>query len=101
MTQVNDGGDQRQSLRPGRHVDHERAVDFQLVHRQFGEVGERGEAGAEVVDGYRYAQSADRLHGRDTAFDVLHDHAFGDFEFQSGGRLRVDTDGLLDLGDET
>ena len=33
-------------------------------------------------------------------FDVLHDQTFGDLQLQSGRRMRVDTDCLLDLGDE-
>ena len=48
----------------------------------------------------RDAHGADRLQAGDAVLDVLHDQAFGDLQFQSGRRMRVDADRLLDLGDE-
>src|ERR1700694_917756 len=100
MRQGDDGGHQRQSLLRGSHVVHERAVDLQRVHRQFGQVAERREAGAEVVDGDAYAHGADCLKAGDTVLDVLHDQAFGDLQLQSSRRMRVNADGPLDLSDE-
>ena len=79
----------------GGHVVHERAVDLQRVHRQLGEVAERGEPGTEVIDGDAHAHGADRLQARDTVLDVLHDHAFGDLQFQSRRGMRVDLDRLI------
>src|SRR5471030_2118934 len=71
MRQGDDSGHQRQSLRSGSHVDHERAVDLQRVHRQFGQVAERGEAGAEVVDGDAYAHTLNRLQAGDNNVALL------------------------------
>src|SRR5260370_38359169 len=86
MRQVDDGGHQRQPRQVGSHVIYKRTVDLQCVLRQLGQVTERGEAGAEVVDGYAHAHGADRLEDSDTVLDVLHDQAFGDLQFQSSYR---------------
>jgi hypothetical protein len=58
------------ALRAGSHLDHERAVDLQRVHGQLGQVAERREAGAEVVDRDRHAHGADRLQAGDAVLDV-------------------------------
>ena len=100
MRQADDGGHQRKTCGGNRHVEHERAIDLQCIYRQFRQIAERGKAGTEIVDGDAHIHGAQRLQHADVVFDVLHDHAFGDFQFQSGCRLRVDADGPLDLGNE-
>jgi|HubBroStandDraft_1064217.scaffolds.fasta_scaffold335417_2 hypothetical protein len=65
----------------GVHVDDERAVDFQCVYGKLRQVAERGEARAEIIDGYAEPHGADRVQARDVVFEVLHHHAFGDLQF--------------------
>ena len=67
----------------------ERSI-FSVSTGSLDKIAERGEAGAEVVDGYADAHGANRLQAGDTVLDVLHDDAFGDLQFQSGRRLCVD-----------
>ena len=88
------------ALRAGTHLHDERAIDLQRVDGQLGQVVERGESGSEVVDGDAHAQGADRFEQRDPVFDVFHDQAFGDLQFQSRCGMGVDPDDLLDQGDE-
>ncbi len=100
MRQVNNSRHQRQPLRSGGHVDHERAIDFQRVDWQLGEVTERRKAGAEIVDGDGDAERTDGFEDFDAVLDIFHDQALGEFQFESRRRLRVNGDNLLDLRDE-
>lgn len=100
MRQVDDGGYQGESFRSAAHVDDERAIYLQRVHRQFGPIAERREAGTEIVDCYAHTHCANRLQAADTVLDVLPDQAFGDLQFESRRSVRVTVDCLLDLGYE-
>ena len=65
-----------------QHVAHEGVVDLQFGQRQALEIGERGVAGAEVVEREAHAQAAQFGHARDDLVDVLEQHAFGEFDAQ-------------------
>src|SRR6185437_2110820 len=100
MRQIDDCGDQYDPFRPGCHVGYERAVYLQGIDGQLRQVTERGEAGTEIVDGDGDAHGPDRFQAVDIVLDILHDQAFGDLQFQSDGRLRIDGNGPLDLACE-
>ena len=70
MRRDDDGGHQRQPLR-GIHFDYEGEINLQLIYRPFAQVDERGESGAEIVDGDGDAQGADRLQGGDIELDIV------------------------------
>jgi hypothetical protein len=74
------------SLRVALDVAHEGAVDLQVIDREQLEVGERGVAGAEVVDGQRDAHAPSACENDDGFLRVFHDRAFGDFQFQQWRR---------------
>ena len=63
-----------------------RAVHLDLVHGELLEVGERGVAGAEVVDGQPHAKPVELLHDLASPGEVSHDHGLGDLE---GEQLRA------------
>src|SRR5471030_93119 len=63
----------------------ERAVDLQRVDREALQVGQAGITGAEVVQRQGHAQRRDAVHDADHAVDVVHQRAFGDFQFQPCG----------------
>ena len=65
---------------------HEGLVDLQHVDGKAPQVAEAGVAGAEIVQGQADAHGLDLLQGFHGFVDVLHQHAFGDFQFQLGGR---------------
>ena len=59
----------------------ERAIDFQSVHREPMQVTERRIAGTEIIDAQLHAQrlqTSQELHGR---LSIIHDRAFGNFQF--------------------
>src|SRR5450631_813525 len=58
MRKIDDDRDQRQSTLSRNHVDDERTVNLERVNGKLGQVAERGETGAEVIDGNRDAQCA-------------------------------------------
>src|SRR5471032_2904301 len=60
----------------------ERAVDLQRVDREALQVGQAGITGAEVVQRQGHAQRRDAVHDADHTVDVVHQRAFGDFQFQ-------------------
>jgi hypothetical protein len=70
----------------GFDVGDEGAVDLQVVDREQLEVGERGVAGAEVVDGQRDAHAAQAFENDDGFLRIFHHRAFGDFQFEQFGR---------------
>ena len=70
-------------------VAHERLVDFQGVHRQALEVGQRRIACAEIVHGETDAQFVQAPHLADCVLQVLDHDAFGDFQLQHRGRQVV------------
>src|SRR5690606_27304481 len=74
-------GEVRVFLVVGQVAD-EGAVDLQLVELEALEVGERGVAGAKVVDGQLDAQRVNRVErGRDVG-QLGHEGALGDLEFE-------------------
>nr|WP_255600999.1 hypothetical protein [Blastococcus sp. LR1] len=72
-------------LRAGRHAEHERAVDLELVHGQPAQVAHRAVPGAEVVDGQPQAEVVQALEHVHAACGVGHDGALGDLEAQHAG----------------
>ena len=65
------------------HLEHEGLVDLDLVHRKLLEVGQRGVARAEVVDGERDAHRSELLEHRAGALRVTHDHRLGDLQTEA------------------
>ena len=62
------------------HVDDERLVDFDFVHRQLPQMRERGVAGAEIVDGEGDAHAVELAQNGKGVGGIGHDRVFGDFQ---------------------
>ena len=62
------------------------AVDLEAVHGELLEVGERGVAGAEVVDGDPHAKRLDGLESPRGRFGVAHQGGLGDLDDQRARR---------------
>ena len=76
---------------------HKGAVDLDFVQRQALEVGQRGKAGAEVVQRKAQAQGAQLRHFLNHIVDVLQHHAFGQFQLEQGSVYAEAADGLAYL----
>ena len=57
-------------------------VDLEPVDRKLAQVGERGIASPEIVNGEFDAERMEMLQRLDCVRDVIHEHAFSYFEFQ-------------------
>src|SRR5579872_3838433 len=74
-------------------------VDLEDVHGEAAEVGERGVAGAEVVDGDLDADRLQGLEGADGDVQVVHQYALGDLHAERAGRETGAAERLLhDVG---
>ncbi|HEX3212388.1 MAG TPA: hypothetical protein VH016_07445, partial [Actinomycetota bacterium] len=62
---------------------HERLVDLDRVDRHLAQVGERGVAGAEVVDGQVHPEPLELVKADDGHLQVVHQDALGDLEGQA------------------
>src|SRR5947208_3885266 len=86
---VGDGGVARGSV----HVVHERLVDLDAVGRKAGDIGERGIAGAEVIERDPAAELAQPLERGAPGGGVLDQHRFGDLHLdqrrRNHGRRRL------------
>ena len=85
MADVIDGTHHRVVDGIGIHVTHESAVNFEIVDRQLLEVGKRGEAAAEIIEGKAAAaflEPRDELRGTNHIGDG---GGFGDLEADLGG----------------
>ena len=82
MRQRQRGGADRGVVGVGLDVAHEGAVELERLDRQQLQVGERGIAGAEVVDRQIDAERAQRLQPVDRTRRVSHRHRLGDFQFE-------------------
>ena len=80
-----------------QHRRDEGPVDLQLVDRHLAQVGQRGVAGAEVVDRQARAEVAQPGHGGQRPLGVGHDHALGDLELERLRRQAVGVQQTLDL----
>ena len=87
--------DRRPLLLDAERVD-ELAVDLERVEREAVEVGERGVAGAEVVEDEPHAELAERLQGRLGVGRLLDQDALGDLQPQVDG---VEAGAGEDFGD--
>ncbi len=96
------GGHDGLVLRRVQQVAHEALVHLQAIERQPAEIGQRGVAGAEVVDGDLHAERADRRQPRAGHAIVLQQHRFGEFQRQvPRGQAAVQQDllqGVLEIG---
>ena len=64
----------------------ERLIDLDLVEGERLEIGQRGVSGAEVVHGDPHAERLEPAQDRNGAGEILHQHAFGDFQLQATRR---------------
>jgi hypothetical protein len=64
----------------------ERAVDLERVDGEVAQVGERREAGTEVVEREVRAERLDLVQARDGRLEVLHELGLCDLEDQAAGR---------------
>ena len=96
VRQADDRGDDRAVLLADLEVGDEAAVDLERVDRELLEVGERGVAGPEVVDGDPYADGAERRQHLDGEDGVLHGRALGDLDLEVA---RVEAGLLEDAAD--
>ncbi len=79
-----DGRNDDAVVAPGIDIAHEGAVDLQDVDREQFQVAEAGIAGAEIVNRQHHAHRLEFEQGGDTAVNIAHQHAFGNFQFQAG-----------------
>ncbi len=79
----NDGLRDRGVIGDGSNVVDEGAVDLELFQRQALEVGQRGKAGAEVVNRKTDAQRLQLLHAQDGFRHVVDHHAFGQLDLEA------------------
>ena len=87
--QVDGGPDDRGGTRVVGHRLHERAVELQLVDRQLAQVGQRGVAGAEVVDRDADAERAQLAEDLAGPLAVGHQEVLGDLQLEHGRRAAV------------
>src|SRR5262249_34203418 len=80
-----DGLDQGALDAVAGHVEHQGAVDLQVVDRQVSQVGEGGEAAAEVVQGEAAALGAQRVDEAHGAVELAQGGGLGDLEADPGG----------------
>ena len=78
----------------------ERAVDLQLVHRQAAQVGQRGVAGAEVVDRQPHPAVAQLPQHQQRPVRVGHDAGLGDLQGEQVGRQPVQLQQPVDQADQ-
>lgn len=74
----------RSVARTVRQVGDERAVQLEFVHRQLGQITQRGITGAKAINGH--TQRLEFAEDTDSLVDIIHQHAFGYFQFQAGFR---------------
>ena len=82
MRHVDHGLDQLRTIATLVHLGNEALVDLQQGDRQTGQVHERREPGAEVVQGEAHAQFAERIHGQAHLIAAAHHRGFGQLELQ-------------------
>ena len=96
-----DGGTHdRTGARALGELSDEGTVDLDLVDRQLAHIGERRVARAEIVDGQRDAETAQRVHYVDDLFGMIHERGFGEFETQRVGRQAEPVEQIADIIDE-
>ena len=80
--QRDDGAHDGGVVRVGQQVVHKALVDLELAQRHAFEVGERGIAGAKVVQRKTHAMRAQRLHGGDGLGHVFDQQAFRQLQLE-------------------
>ena len=85
VSQCHDGPQQRHRIRFRFEFQEESLVDLDRVDRQTAEIAQRGVPCAEVVDGNAHTQSTQAAHLTARLLDVVHDYAFGQFQFEGAG----------------
>ena len=99
--QLDDAFDDAQVVRVGQHVAHKALVDLERLHGQLAQVGERGIAGAEVVQRKADSQLPALAHHLDGLLHVGNGGAFQDFQLDQVRRqVRVAGQHLGHLGVE-
>ena len=83
-----------------RRVVDEALVDFEVVQRPRGQVGEAGITGAEIVDGKADAQVRQVAHARQRGVALVDQQAFRQLQDQGGGRRAVFGQRRLHAGGE-
>ena len=100
LAELHEGVDQRLALLVALSTRDERAVDLQRVDREALQVGERGVAGAEVVDRDAHAELLDRGQPRGGLLGVAHQRGLGDLDRQRVGVEAALAERVFDVGDE-
>jgi hypothetical protein len=78
--QLEDGAHQRAVVGVLVETGDERAVDLEDLHGQLDQVGQRGVAGAEVVDRQPHIQPAELVGHLQDGVEVLHEQALGELQ---------------------
>ena len=86
MAEPDHRANDRRRLRVTSEVDHERAVDLDLVERKCLKIAQRRITAAEIVHGNAHAKRLQTSQQRQAALEILDQHAFGDFQFQPARR---------------
>src|SRR5690606_31868983 len=100
LGQAGDGLDDGQVVGVVGQAGDEAAVEFEHVDGQALEVGQRGVAGAEVVQGDRDAESAQAGEGLGGDVDVGEQGAFGQLHAQARGGKAAGGERVLDVVDQ-
>jgi hypothetical protein len=74
----------------------EHPVELELSHRKAAEVGQRSDAGTEVVDRYQHAQTLQRCNHLATGVQIADDRRLGQLQHQVLGRKVV----VLEVGSD-
>src|ERR1700688_286412 len=64
----------------------ERLVDLECINRKLSKIAQAGIASAEIIDGKVYAHSLELQQHGGGGFNILHQDALGEFEFEISGR---------------
>src|SRR6185436_5057120 len=75
----------QRAIGPCREVAHERTIDLELVEGQGLEVGERGVAGAEIIQRYPEPHLTQRIQLLDGFAEVIEQRRFRDLQRQATG----------------
>jgi hypothetical protein len=79
LAELNEGVEESGSRR-GRQLSNEGPIDLQDVSRELSQVGERGVAGAEVVDCDANADVRQGFEALGSHLGIDHQHRLGDFD---------------------
>ncbi|MFO1408778.1 MAG: hypothetical protein U1F06_00130 [Steroidobacteraceae bacterium] len=78
----------------------EAAVDLDRIGRHALQVGERGIAGAEIVDRDPHAARVQRVHRRQHLVGIAREHRLGELELQRRRRHAAEAQRVVDMGEE-